>query len=161
MTQDWNQWFTSLYGKMYGRLYRVAYRLTGDTETAKELVHDAFVWVIVRQEKLEDHPNPEGWLMQTLLFQVKNANRRLLNREISLETQLYMPAPKRDRGLDEILPLQLSEEDREVLIWRFEQQMDYGEIANRLGLTETGSRSRVFRALNRCRKLLGYTKEEK
>ena len=71
-----------------------------------------------------------------------------------METLFHMPAPEAKRGLTELLPTKLPQEDREVLIWRFEQELEYKEIANRLGISETGSRSRVFRALERCRKLL-------
>ena len=47
----------------------------------------------------------------------------------------------------------LSREDREILIWRFEEDLSYGELADRLGISETGCRSRVFRAVKRCRAL--------
>lgn len=157
MPQDRDEWFKALYQKEYGRLYRVAYRLTGHTETAKELTQDAFLWAWLHREELLDHPKPGGWLMRTLVNLVKNENRRFSNREISLETQLHVPAPEPDRGIREVLPCRLPEEDRQILIWRFEEKLDYREIANRLGISETGCRSRVCRAVERCRKLL--TKE--
>lgn len=134
---------------------RVAYRLTGNEETGKELAQDAFMWAVIHREKLLVHPKPEAWLMRTLTNLVKNENRRLSSTEISLETQLHVSAREVDRGIDELLPAKLSKEDREILKWRFEEELDYKEIANRLGISETGSRSSVFRALERCRKLLG------
>lgn len=155
MAQDWNEWITALYDKKYKRLYRVAYRLTGNSETAKELAQDTFLWAVLRREDLLVHPKPEAWLTRTLINLVKNENRRLSSMDVSLETQFNVPAPEVERGLSELLPQKLSKEDQEVLIWRFEQGLDYKEIANRLGISETGSRSRVFRALEKCRKLLG------
>lgn len=92
--------------------------------------------------------------MQTLLNLIKNENRRLSSLEVPLETQYNIPAPDMENGLEELLPSKLPEEDKKVLIWRFVQQQDYKEIANRLGISESGSRSRVFRAVERCRKLL-------
>lgn len=155
MAQNWDVWITSLYDQTYQRLYRVAYRLTGSIETAKELTQDAFLWAWLRREELLAHPKPEAWLMRTLTNLVKNERRRLSSAEVSLETQFNVPAPELERGLAELLPSKLSKEDREVLEWRFEQELDYREIADRLGISESGSRSRVFRALEKCRKLLG------
>ena len=59
-----------------------------------------------------------------------------------------------ERPLLELLPAQLSENEKNILIWRFEQRMDYRDIGQRLGISETGSRSRVFRILAKCKKYL-------
>ena len=154
MAQSWKDRIAALYRQSYLRLYRVAYRLTGSMETAAELTQDTFLWALLHGEELMTHPKPEAWLMRTLTNLVKNENRRLSSTEVSLEALFHMPAPEAKRGLTELLPTKLPQEDREVLIWRFEQELEYKEIANRLGISETGSRSRVFRALERCRKLL-------
>lgn len=126
-------------------------------ETAEELTQDTFLWALLHGEELMTHPKPEAWLMRTLTNLVRNEIRRLASTEISLETLIPIPTPEEDRGLVELLPAQLVEEDRKVLILRFEQRLDYREIADRLGISETGCRSRVFRALERCRRLLGST----
>lgn len=55
-------------------------------------------------------------------------------------------------SLDLLLPKQLSREEREILVWRFEQQMEYREIADRLGISEVGCRSRVSKAIAHCRR---------
>lgn len=154
MAQSWKDWIAALYRQSYLRLYRVAYRLTGSMETAEELTQDTFLWALLHGEELMTHPKPEAWLMRTLTNLVRNEIRRLASTEISLETLIPIPTPEEDRGLVELLPAQLAEEDRKVLILRFEQRLDYREIADRLGISETGCRSRVFRALERCRKLL-------
>ncbi|MCI9264263.1 MAG: RNA polymerase sigma factor [Oscillospiraceae bacterium] len=157
MAQSWKDWIAALYRQSYLRLYRVAYRLTGSMETAEELTQDTFLWALLHGEELMTHPKPEAWLMRTLTNLVRNEIRRLASTEISLETLIPIPTPEEDRGLVELLPAQLVEEDRKVLILRFEQRLDYREIADRLGISETGCRSRVFRALERCRRLLGST----
>ena len=66
--------------------------------------------------------------------------------------QVYAGVTQRG-ALAETLPRQLSPQDREVLLWRFEQGLDYDEIANLLGISEAGGRSRVSRAVRRCRAL--------
>lgn len=55
------------------------------------------------------------------------------------------------------LPKQLSKEDREILILRFEQRLSYAEIGDRLGISEGACRSRLHRALQRCKRFLNDT----
>lgn len=154
MAGKFDEWLSALYEKEHKRLCRVAYRLTGDQEIAKELVQDTFLWAFLQGEEFMIHPKPEAWLTKTLTNLVKNENRRLSSTEVSLETQYNTSAPEADRGILEILPEKLQKEDRQVLIWKFEEGLDYREIAGRLGISESGGRSRVFRALEKCRKLL-------
>lgn len=155
MAQDWNDWIASIYEATYERMCRVAYRLTGNYETAKELVHDTFLLTLFHKEELLAHPKPEAWLMLTLVNLCKNENRRLSTQEISLEVLFNVPAQKDEHHIEEWLPARLPERDRTILIWRFVEQLDYAEIANRLGISESGSRSCVFRAIVKCRNLLG------
>lgn len=154
MAQDWNDWITSVYQASYDRMYRVAYRLTGDCETAKDLVQDAFLQTLFRQDELLLHPKPEAWIMQTLTNLCKNENRRLSSKNLALDALLQL-SPSEDRhSLEEWLPTQLKPRERMLLIWRFQEQLEYSEIADRLGITPAGSRSGVFRALANCKKWL-------
>ena len=141
-----------LYRESYERLARVAFRLTGDMDQAKDLVQDTFMLALGHAEELRDHPAPEAWLIVTLKNLLRNEQRRLSNQEISLDTLLFVPAPESAEPLESVLPTDLSPEDRQVLVWRFQDRLDYREIANRLGISETGCRSRVSRALERYRK---------
>lgn len=154
MEKKLDEWITIFYDKEHKRLFRVAYRLTGNQEVTKELVQETFLWAFLRGNEFMAHPKPEAWLTKTLTNLVKNENRRLSSLEVSLETQYSTPAPETNQGILEILPAKLPKEDREILIWRFEQRLGYREIADLLGISESGSRSRVFRAVEKCRKLL-------
>ena len=89
--------------------------------------------------------------MRTLQNLVLNERRKAAARaEVPLDSLLNL-ADESAAPLEEALPRQLSQQDREILIWRFEQDLDYSQIADRLGISETGCRSRVFRAIRRCR----------
>lgn len=154
MGQSWDTFIVALYEKTYDKLYRVAYRLMGNTETAKELTQDVFLLAIAHQEELFTHPKPEAWLMVALVNLARNERRRHSRYEISLDNIFDVPAKESAGGIEELLPSKLSDEDRQILIWRFEEQMDYREMANLLGITETGCRSRVSRIIRKCRKYL-------
>lgn len=154
MAQDWNEWLSGLYTTCYPRMYRVAFRLTGSSEMAEELIQDVFLMALFRREVVAAHPKPEAWLMVTLVNLAKNERRRKSPQEIPLETLFHLPAPETPGKIEDLLPPGLSQEDRQVLLWRFEEALSHREIGNRLGISENGSRSRVFRALQACRRLL-------
>ena len=153
MTQDGNKWIEALYKGEFERLYRAAYRMTGSEESARELVQETFALALFHGKELREHPKPGGWLTNTLLHLIRNQRRLQATLEVSLETLFNAPAPE-EATVEELLPSKLSEDDRRVLIWRFKQRLDYDEIANRLGISESGCRSRVARAVARCKKLL-------
>lgn len=154
MAQGWKEWFSGLYTACYPKMYRMAYRLTGSAETAEELVQDAFMLALFRRDVVASHPKPEAWLMVTLVNLAKNERRRKASNEVSLEDLFHVSAPEASRGIEELLPTDLPDEDKQVLKWRFEEELSHKEIGDRLGISENGSRSRVFRALQRCKKLL-------
>ena len=100
------------------------------------------------------HPNQVGWLVQALKHLASNEHRRAENRlTVPLEEDL-LPACWPREALEELLPNGLSRQDQQVLLWRMEEQCAYPEMARRLGISETGCRSRVARAVARCRLLM-------
>lgn len=128
------------------------------TEVAEDLVHDVFYLATLHQETVLHHPNQEGWLMCTLKKLASNELRRAENRLTApLENALLFLSNDQDQKVGELLPSGLSSDDMQVLIWRIEQQMSYEEMAQRLGISETGCRSRVARAVARCRALMNPT----
>ena len=144
--------FQALYEELHDKMLRVAYRMTGSMDAAEDLVQETFLFALFRQDELLRHPLPEGWLMRTLQNLVLNERRKAAaHAEVPLDSLLNLADESAAAPLEEALPRQLSQQDREILIWRFEQDLDYSQIADRLGISETGCRSRVFRAIRRCR----------
>ena len=147
---DRDSFISQLFEQQHKRLTRTAYRLTGSMELAEDLVQDTFLFAFIRYKDLTDHPCINGWLSKTLKNLVLNENRRLENHpEIPLEYINDHPAPELPVSLDEILPLHIPAEDRQVLIWRYEQQLSYRDIAMRLGISENTCRMRVHRILKK------------
>lgn len=149
-----NAFLKQLYESQYERMLKVAYHMVGSTELAQDLVQDVFLFALLREEELHLHPSPEGWLMLTLKNFVQNERRKVRSYPtIPLESAEAFPGKPPDLPLDLYLPKGLSKAERTILLWRFEQQMEYQEIADRLGISKTGCRSRVFRAIEHCQKL--------
>lgn len=154
MAQDRNKWISSLYETQYTKMYQVGYRLTGDAELTLDLIQQTFLLALFRSEDLAGHPKQEAWLMKTLTNLIRNEQRRLRSRDIPLDSLGAMAAPAERESWDSHCLDGLSPKDREVLLWRYEQGLDYRDMAGRLGISESGCRDRVARAVKRLKKLL-------
>lgn len=157
MTQDRDRLISSLYKTYYKKMYQVGYRTTGNRELTLDLIQDTFLLAFFRSETLSKHPNQEGWLMKTLGNLIQNEKRRMVTQELSLDSLGPLAAPGAEGTLEELLPARLSLKDREILLWRYGQGMDYRDMADRLGISQSGCRDRVSRAVKRCRELLEET----
>lgn len=147
-----------LYQSKNQTLYTLAYRLIKSPEAADDLVHDAFCLAVFHQNELRKHPNPEGWLVLVLKNLASNEIRRAENRlTVPLQEVLTSAAAAQHTSIAEVFPRNLSAQDRQILLWRFESQLPYTEIALRLHISESGVRSRAARAVARCRLLLKET----
>lgn len=154
------RFFRSLYEKQYEKMFKLAYRMTGSIEKTQDLVQNAFLLALFRKEELMVHPKPEGWLMTALTNLIFNERRRSESHpEVPLESVIESLSVNDDSEmpLELALPKQLSKEDREILILRFEQRLSYAEIGDRLGISEGACRSRLHRALQRCKRFLNDT----
>lgn len=151
-----NSFLQQLYQSQYERILKVAYRMVGNIELAQDLVQDVFLLALLHKDELSEHPMPDGWLMLTLKNLVQNKRREMQKHPIvPLEsTETFQAAPP-TLSMELYLPKGLSEAERTILLWRFEKRMEYREIADRLGISETGCRSRISRAIKHCCKLLG------
>ena len=147
--------FNALYKSQYEKMIKLAYRMLGSMESAQDIVQEAFMLALIRWDEVSAHPLPEGWLALTVRNLVQNERRRYANHEeYPLDSFMEQPDTRQEYPLLHLLPKKLSEEDRQLLIWKFELQMDNRQIADRLGISMTASKNRVSRAVKRCRNLL-------
>ena len=155
---DRNTFITTLFQREYPILIRLAYRLTGSRELAEDLCQDTFFLATLRYEELLHHPSPGGWLAVTLFNLVRNERRKMENRLTSIsiyEIADRLKMNEQTGSIEALLPAQLPDDDRKILTWRFDYQMEYQDIANAMGITEGAARMRLSRALKRCKRLLG------
>ena len=147
--------FDALYKSQYEKMIKLAYRMLGSMESAQDIVQETFMLALLRWDEVSVHPLPEGWLALTVRNLVQNERRRYANHEeLPLDSFMEQPDTRQEYPLSHLLPKKLSEEDRQLLIWKFELQMDNRQIADRLGISITASKNRVSRAVKRCRNLL-------
>lgn len=147
-----------LYNAEYEKMFRFAYHILNilnNTESAKDMVQETFLLALFHQEDLIAHPKPEGWLMLTLRNLVLNELRRKrVTAEVPIESIVELGQEDQILPVESLLPKQLSESERTILLWRYRDKMEYSEIAAALGITESSCRSRISRTIGHCKKLL-------
>lgn len=142
----------ALYEREYDTLCRAAYRTLGDWEAAQDLVQDTFLLALIK-DSLPEHPCPGAWLMKTLQNLLQNERRRLVSRR-TFPLDDTIPAAEAEGALRDVLPSGLTETERKLLLLRFEDQLSYRELAERFDLSEGACRIKLFRTVEKCKKLL-------
>ena len=157
MSDGTRKFIEKLYRTNRDKMFRYAYRRIGRADKAEELVQEAFVLALLHKNELIKHPMPTSWLFATLKYQILNELRRKeFSSEVALDDFFSLEAEPMAEPFDTVLPNELSEQERQLLIWKFEEQIDYKEMSERLGITQNACRIRVMRAVEKCRRYWNY-----
>jgi RNA polymerase sigma-70 factor (ECF subfamily) len=146
------------------RAYATAYRLTGSTDDARDMVQDAWVALPEAVATYAGRGSFDGWLhtfvVRVALMRLRSARRR---REVALpDDDGAMPAAPRADAPDAVLDRMaieqalaaLPEHLRVVFVLREVEGYAHAEIAELLGLRKGTSEVHLFRARQRLRALL-------
>lgn len=151
--------FDTLYRDSYNNLLRLAYRSTKDYHESEDLVDEAFV-IYLQKSEIVHINNPRAYLVKIMSNLICNYLRLKMHDNVplsnALENELGVDGLK--RSLADALPKELQLWEREILLMRFEDQLSYAEIAERLHIKEVSCRSRLVRAK---RTLLNSGKKKK
>ena len=148
--------FLAIHNKFYHKMIKVARRyFPVDQAGAEDAVHESFLKIIENFSKISAVPCNK--LPAYIVIIVKNTCLDMLQKQKRLvladDLSPYdPPEPDGQQGTEDIVAIirSMPEDYRAVLEMRFVLEMDYGEIAAALGLSEGAVRSRVSRG----RKLL-------
>ena len=138
------------------RLYRAALAILGEPQEAEDAVQDAFVKYLERAPK--DVENPAAWLMRVLVNGCKSRLRLQWRQVTQLPDGLSAPSPEEREELEELW--QLPTEERAAIHLFYYEGYSTREIAAMTGVAEGTVRSRLSRARERLRKLLGDAGKE-
>lgn len=117
---------------------------------AEEIVNEAFLILLQQFEDVKNHENPSGWLFVVVRRLAFNEIRKASNNEVSLdEIQDVGEDDKALISFQDSLPAKLSEEEKTLLVLRYEKQMNTREIAQHLGISESSCRTKLHRAKQR------------
>jgi RNA polymerase sigma-70 factor (sigma-E family) len=146
-----------LYRASSPRAYRVAYLLTGDSEVAADLTHDAFVKVISRFSHIRKPDAVDAYLYRTV---VNLANgyfrRRRLERRYAQAHPVKELTPSHASTADERNDLwvklqSLPVRQRSALVLRFYEDLSEEQTADILGVSARAVNALVSRGLQQLR----------
>ncbi|TAL01742.1 MAG: sigma-70 family RNA polymerase sigma factor, partial [Verrucomicrobia bacterium] len=148
-------------------VYSAALRqVNGDAHLAHDIAQSVFADLARKAVSLANRPALAGWLYTSTHYAAAKAVRteqRRHNREQeahAMQELLHDPGPNLD--WDKLRPLldaamhELSEADREVILMRYFENRQHGEIGEQIGLGENAARMRVERALEKLRTVLSH-----
>ncbi|MBX2815090.1 MAG: RNA polymerase sigma factor [Saprospiraceae bacterium] len=137
-----------LFERHHRRLYTYLFRTTRDRDLSEDLVQDTFEKIMRKRHTYRREYPFGGWLFRI----AKNMlNDHYRNQKLSTVGIEDFDAPQDPRDVErshiELALMRLKPEFREVLTLTKCQGMRYQEVANIIGISETGVKSRVHRAV--------------
>lgn len=156
--------FKPLYEKYFKRIFLFVHRRVGDKDTTADLTSQIFLKALTNIKKYESRGLPfSAWLYRIAINECTNFFRRnQRERLVSLDhlgiSNLFEDMTS-DYGLDELqtrLPAmlqRLASEDLQVIELRYFEQRPFKEVADILGISETYAKVRVYRVLDKMRKM--------
>ena len=155
MREKYIQNIEMLYRQHARAMVQLAYRRTGDHQTAEAMVQEVFLVACCKPRVVYQHVKPVGWLYSTLnkiiLRELERAYRRT---EVYGWEESRLGAVELELPMDLYLPRELTEQEQELILLRLEQNLSHAEIAEKLGISESACRQRLSRALKKCGRLL-------
>lgn len=163
--------FTILHNRLYGKVFSFVRLRISDLDEAKDIVQDVFLKAYNSWgndgESLPDEKSAKNFLYiiakQRMIDKWKSAKFRLqgdLGEEESFDnfesdTPLPEQAFEQSEQRDKVLHLlnQLKQEERELLILRFLDELEYKELSRIYKTTEENIRQRVSRGLQNLKKV--------
>jgi len=155
--------FGELVGRWQKRLWHYAFKVTGSESAAWDIVQETWYGVIKGIRKLEDVSVFPRWAFRIANNKCADWLRRQrlqnqLNNELTKQTQ--SEPGKKQNGDEKTEPLRaaiekLPPDRRALLILRYHEDFDTGQIAEILGIPEGTVKSRLHRTLDQLRQSMG------
>lgn len=136
------------------RLYRAALAILGDRAEAEDAVQETFLKYLEKCPKIDGPEHERRWLMRVLVNGCKNRLRSArLRKNVPLEEAAAVASAEERRELEEVMALPVKE--RAVIHLYYYEGYKTAEIAQILGEAEGTVRSRMSRAREKLRTLIG------
>lgn len=156
INEKYLKFIETLYIKNTSLLFNYANIILSNASLAEEAVQEAFVIACIKQHALENSPNPEGWLMNTLKNVCRNIQKNrnyYLSRILSLnESVLGTTALESDNLWETNVQDFISKEDFMILKKIILDGYSYKDLAKELGISLEACKKRAQRAKQRFRK---------
>jgi len=139
----------------YPGIRRVARAITGNDDLAQTVTQEVLLRVFHGLSKLEDPARYGAWLRKI----TANACNTLLSREkreklkrLAFETEMNSdPAQAVDLDSFDQLVRELSIDDKTIVAFKILEDMEFKEIAEVIGATNSATKMRYYRALDKIK----------
>ena len=152
---DDTEFFLKLYKDYINELLRYAKRWV-DEYLAEDLVAETYLAAWEDIHKVQKHTAPRKWLYKTLYHKCTHeVERKSYQMEISMEMSAFDAIYSDEKkSISALIPKGISPAEEKLLRMRYEDNADFQDIAEFLGIKEVAARKRVARAVAKCRKIL-------
>lgn len=154
--------FEELVSSRYNALLRCAYLLSGDRESARDLVQGALTKVYAKRLGLREPAAMEQYVRRCIVTTHISAWRQHRGREISYETPPEDGREHTDHagGVDTSLDVwralrALPRRQRTAIVLRYFEDLPIAEVARLMGCTEASVKTHTSRGLARLRADIG------
>ena len=156
--------FRPLYEKYFKRIFLFVHHRVGDKAITADITSQVFLKALLNINKFSFRGLPfSAWLFRIALnecndFFRKNKRYRLVTMEEGMVDHLYeeLTSDTRLEDLRQQLPSilqKLSENELQIIELRFFEQRPFKEVGDILGISETYAKVRVYRILEKMKKL--------
>ena len=156
--------FKPLYERYFKRIFLFVHRRVGEMEIAADITSQVFLKALTNLKKYESRGLPfSAWLFRIALNEINNffrTNKR--HRTVTLDSatvdELYEDLTA-DHRVDDLLSRlprilqKLSAEELHIIELRYFEKRSFREVGEILGITETYAKVRVYRTLEKMKKM--------
>lgn len=152
--------FTQLVAAHDRDLVRLAYIVTGRPDLAEDAAQTAWERLWRKPPQLRDAAKLRSWLLTVCANEARQSSRRG-RRGAALEAEIAQAGSQSSELSPDLADLQIAlsrlpAADRELLGLRFAVELSSAQIAEHLGLSSEGARTRLHRLLQRLRQELSH-----
>jgi RNA polymerase sigma-70 factor (ECF subfamily) len=149
-----------LYARTSQRIYRLLERMTGSADAAFDLAQDTYLRAFTRISQFDGRSAIATWLYRIAVTEALQFLRRAKRMGAPLAAEAAdLVQPNRHNGIVQLdvrdALAALDPGDRAVLLLRYQEGLDYRAIAQALDCAEGTVGSRLSRARDRIREMLG------
>lgn len=156
--------FKPLYEKYFKRIFLFVHRRIGDRDITGDVTSQIFLKALINIKKFEFRGLPfSAWLFRIALNECNNYFRkskreRLVSLDSVTVNELFedLTADNRLEDLQRRLPMmlrQLPAGELQLIELRYFEQRSFREVGDILGITETYAKVRVYRTLDKMKKM--------
>jgi RNA polymerase sigma factor (sigma-70 family) len=160
--------FANIYNQNLNTLYRYGTKFCSNEEIVKDAIQEVFVDLYLKRERNKTNPeNLKYYLILSLkrnlikkIKKIRKSGKNILAKELLFEPEynieqviIKSEEETEKKRLIELLLKELPVKQKEVLYLRFNEAMEYSDIAKVMNISVESVRKQVYRAIKTIREL--------